>query len=178
MKMIFLFLFLISNLNASRFSISEQNINNLTFTQLGNMTKRTDGPLKGKELLKALTDKFERDLGRDITMPKVVVQIPENLKNEQLGNTRINSENLEIIYPEHKNYNKYINNKNKDESLRNQIGNEIVSESEKTSTSLYPKIYQIDKIFTESDNKYYTKEILEDAVDREQEIYNQMIMNG
>jgi hypothetical protein len=151
---------------------TDPGLNNLTFNQLGLLNKIPNGPIDSDNMERALINLDNQENGK--TEPTAIIQIPDSMKAKKLGKTRIFSNNLNLIFPDDKEYNNYIQDVNPIQIQRNAIKENIISESELNNTNPFPKIIKAEKGFA---NENYTKHLLELAVEREQEIYNKSVNN-
>jgi hypothetical protein len=181
MKITILLILLITNFNAAEGQ--SKDLNNLTFNELGALTKLPDGPLSGEDLNKVLGEEQDKSNGMFTTKPTVLVQIPDSMKSRKLGKTRISGENLNLVFPEDRQYKSYIEQPEQDkiETMRMDLRKQVIADAEEKYTNPFPQILQIEKSLAITDqikeSNSYTKHLLELAAEREEEMYNKSVEN-
>jgi hypothetical protein len=157
--------------------------------QVGLMNKIPDGPLTDEQIQKAMADDWERKNGvvKNHTNIGIVYMAP-NLRNKRLGKFRIQSDGIHMLFPtdantikyqdfrENENYQHFMEN-NRIEFEKNKL-----KESEvKFKMNPYKEILDNESEMIKMDlfqvNKNHEKNLMQLAVEKEQEIYNSIVKN-
>jgi hypothetical protein len=157
--------------------------------QVGLMSKIPDGPLSDEKLQKAMVDDWERRNGlvKNNTDIGIVYMAP-NLRNKKLGKLRIQSEGIHMLFPTDANtikYQDFRENENFQHFMENnriEFEKNKLKESEtKLRMNPYKEILDNESEMIKMDifqvNKNHQKNLMQLAVDKEQEIFNSLVKN-
>lgn len=158
--------------------------------QVGLMAKTPDGPLTEEDEKKALQEQEDVETGEVKKNALVgVVYISENLRNKKLGNFRIKSDGVHMLFPTDKNITDFQNFKDTDnfqnfmEKERIDFERNKLREAETNFTkNPYKEIYDQEKRMVDNGvfkikNHQYKTHLMNLALEKEQEIYNNMVKN-
>lgn len=163
---------------------------NLKQYQVGILNKIPDGPLNNQDLQIAEKDNYERNNGIKKQDEEIgIVYINENLRNKRLGKFRIQGKGIHLLFPTDQNTIKYQNFKDneqfQDYMEKNRVEYEkntlLKSETEYKSNP-YKEIYDYEKKLLDYDifkvNKnHHTKNLMQMAINKEQQIFEDMMNN-
>lgn len=157
--------------------------------QVGMLNKIPDGPLTDDNLHKAMVDDWERKNGlvKNHTDIGIVYMAP-NLRNKRLGKFRIQAEGIHMLFPSDYNtikYQDFRENENFQHFMENnrvEFEKNKISESEtKFKMNPFKEILDQESEMIKYDlikvNKNHEKNLWNLAINREEEIYNNMIKN-
>jgi hypothetical protein len=191
-------LFLLINIPHKILSLQEINKDvskrlgsNLKRYQVGMLTKVPDGALEGNDLMEAMNDQLKRNNGEAVKSGDVgIVYMDENLRNKKLGKFRIKGKGIHLLFPDDNNTIKYQNFKDNENFQHFMEQNKIDFEKNKLreaeldfKKNPFKEILDEEKKLLKDDvlrvkrPTEYTTHLLNMAVEKEQEIYNDMIKN-
>jgi hypothetical protein len=163
--------------------------NILIQNQVGIMNKIPDGPLSEEDKKKAMQEQMEKENGVPENKDVGIVYISNNIKYKKLGKFRIKSEGIHLMFPTDAKYTRY-QKFNEKESFKKAVEDERIKNQKKLlfnsevdfNLNPYKEIYDTEKIFVDNNiietNKHdYKKHLMSLALEKENDIYNNMIRN-
>lgn len=162
---------------------------NLKMYQVGVLSKIPDGPLTGEELQEAMKEDYEKNNGISKGTKVGVVYVSDNLRNKRLGKTRIKSKGITMLFPtdvERIKYQDFRDNEHfKSFMANNRVEfekNKLIDSETDYTKNPYKEIYDyeskiMDYGVLDVKKDEHKKNLLQLAVEKEQQIYNNMVNN-
>ena len=187
---IFLFFIFFVDCQKQKSNKTEVSPNNILIkNQVGIMNKIPDGPLSEEDKEKAMQEQMEKENGVPDNKDLGMVYISNNIKYKKLGKFRIKSEGIHLMFPTDANYTKY-QHFNEKESFKKAVEDERIKNQKKLlfdsevdfNLNPYKAIYDSEKMLIDNKlietNKHdYKKHLMSLALEKENDIYNNMIRN-
>ena len=157
--------------------------------QVGLMNKLPDGPLSDEKLKRAFVDDWERRNGLVKNNTDVgIVYIAPNLRNKRLGKFRIHAEGIHMLFPTDQNTIKYQDFRESENFQHFMENNRVEYEKNKLreaetkfKSNPYKEILDEESPMIKLDlmqvNKNHQKNLMQLAVEKEQDIVANMIKN-